>query len=755
MGIAEPETRSSSNGLPVLERPRLLSRLDRAWRVRLSVLSAPAGFGKTRLVEGWAAAQTAPVVWLDVEPADSDPVRLWSRICAGVSSATERRPDSVAAGAKPAESVRLLIDEVCGLVGGEDGVAIVLDDLHLVGGAAMESIELALRRLPARVHLIVLSRVSPGLGLARLRNRRALVELGPGQLAFTVAEVGRLLGRIGVLNGEDRVIHELARRTEGWPAAVYLSALWLRDRPHPHAALGSVATVDQQLVEYLSGQVLDATDLETRQFMVRTSPLAHLSGRLADDILETSGSELVLRELRASNLLVTELPGRPGWYRYHAILRDFLQRRLERQAPGAAAELHRRAMQWYLNTGRFEEAGEHALAGHDAGTLTTLLAAHHLDLARVGRSATLVRWESAVPDDLLARDPSAAIGSLYAHQATGSAPSEMKRLLAAAETARAVGGHAWGPYHEASFQLFIATYADRGATEAVRAAELAVSICHQQVPQLAVIAGAILALAQDLSGDSDAAERTARGVVDRPEAPQRPFGHVSAWSTLSVIELQRGNVTLARAHVNRAVEAVRIAGIEESPSAARAQTAEALVSAHEGRLAHAERAARLALAQTNVEGLLQIWMLLALAEIRARRGQQAPARGTLKQAEELLLRFPDAGRLPDAAQAITRALQASADDLHRPQESLSRAELRVLALWQSGLSRREIADSLVVSVNTVKSHLRAIYRKLGVKSRADAAARAQHLGLAPPRDGAPGTRRPGTTERREPVSSLP
>ena len=371
---------------------------------RSTVLNAAVGYGKTTLVRSWCVERPEAVIWVTLDSADDDPVRLWAHLATAVERLGEglgRRALSCL-GVRGA-TVETAVDELMnGLVAYGRRVSIVLDDLHAVSSeASVRSIAHAIERLPANARLVASTRSDPAIGLARLRARGVLTEVRARELAFTVDETRELVVREGIGLSSDSV-ELLVDRTEGWPAGLYLAALWLRDLEDPDGGVREFAGSARQVGDYLADEVLMALPPDTRDFLVRTSVLARFTPELCDAVLGREDSAAVLADLARSNMFLVALDARGEWYRYHHLFGEVLQLELGREP---ARELRRRAAAWCGAHGLVEEAIEYAAAAGDAEMVAELLVERHLEFIWGGRLAQFLGWVRWLPVELLVEHP--------------------------------------------------------------------------------------------------------------------------------------------------------------------------------------------------------------------------------------------------------------------------------------------------------------------------------------------------------------
>ena len=382
----------------LVTRPRLSERLSRGAESALTLVSAPAGFGKTTLLAEWLAAAPADgrsVAWLSLDQRDNDPALFWTYLVAALKTATP----GVGAGAlsllqppePPSEAglVTLLND----LDAISNDVVLVLDDYHVIDARdVQDGMAFLLEHLPPQIHLVIASRTDPALPLARLRGRGELVEIRAADLRFTPGEAAAYLnGVMGlVLTAAD--VAALEGRTEGWIAALQLAALSMQGREDVTAFIAGFAGDDRYIVDFLAEEVLQRQPEHVQHFLLQTSILDRLSGPLCDAVTGQDGGKAKLAALEQGNLFLVPLDVRRRWYRYHQLFADVLHARLRDEQPDDVPDLHRRASAWYEQNGEPSEAIRHALAAQDFERAADLVRAGdsgHAQEQAGGRSAWL------------------------------------------------------------------------------------------------------------------------------------------------------------------------------------------------------------------------------------------------------------------------------------------------------------------------------------------------------------------------------
>jgi LuxR family maltose regulon positive regulatory protein len=526
----------------------------------------------------------------------------------------------------------------------------------------------------------------------------------------------------------------LQARTEGWPAALHLAALSLRGRPDASAAIERFAGDDRYLVDYLTTEVLARLSPELRSFLLRTSILGRFCGGLCDAVAGMEDSAARLAELERSNLLLVPLDTRREWYRYHHLFGDLLRHELAATDPGSLPELHRRASAWYRDAGLIVDAAGHAIAGGDVAAVTELVSRHFGLFVDQGQLATVVGWLEVIPEHVVAEDwrLGFAGGVIYAHAGRFD---EAERWLGLAERAPSVvrdGQAPAGPVAALAAYLRLLR-GDLDASVALARRALGEAPAADPVwalaPQMVLAAGLWwtepLAEARAVH---EAIGRTAR-------AAGIPAATVYSLGNRAAIALDEQDDEAADALAREAIDVMHAAALGDHPWSAMAHIVHGTMLARRGDLPAAAEEIEHGLALGE---RLRAWQLiaygsLALAEVRQRQHEPAAARRLLARVRGVLAALPDPGdgrrRLERTEKALRLRATPDRDAEPAPFWELSPREIEVLRLLPSRLSQREIGAELYVSFNTVRTHTRVIFSKLGVTSRAVAVARARELGL--------------------------
>ena len=440
----------------LVARSRLLADLNGTLDAghRLTLVSAPAGFGKTTLLSAWTALlgerrPPAAVAWVSLDDGDNDLGRLLAHTFAALRRAGLDIDTAALESLRPepgyaAVALSTLVNEVARAGDREPDRRwiLALDDYHAITSPEVhEAVSFLLDNLPAQLHLLIATRSDPPLPLARLRSRGQLVERRAADLRFTAAEAAEFLNTVMGLDLTAADIQALEERTEGWAVGLQLAALSLRGVADRRAVAGFIDAFTGShrfVIDYLADEVLTRQPVAVREFLLRTSILDRLSGELCDAVTAGSGSAQTLADLDRGNLFVLPLDDRRTWYRYHHLFADVLRARLHAERPDEVAELHRRASAWYAAHGFADDAVRHALTGQDYDRAAYLVEEGLSDLSRARQDVLLLKWVRSLPDRAVRRSPVLSVAVGWSCMVAGDLDG-LEARLADAERALAAG----------------------------------------------------------------------------------------------------------------------------------------------------------------------------------------------------------------------------------------------------------------------------------------------------------------------------
>src|SRR5262245_11203617 len=429
-------------------RSRLIERLNEGLGRKLTLISAPAGFGKTTLVSEWVAGCDRPVAWLSLDEGDNDPARFLAYLVAALRTIAANIGEGVLGAlqspqAPPAESIlTALLNEITAM---PDNFVLILDDYHVMDAKPVDSaLSFLIERLPPQMCLVIATREDPNLPLARLRVRGQLTELRGADLRFSSFEAAEFLNQRMGLNLSAEDITALEVRTEGWIAGLQLAAISLQEHKDATSFIKSFTGSHRFVMDYLVEEVLQQQSESVQTFLLRTSILDRLCSPLCDDVLldaSASGQE-TLEYLEHANLFIVPLDNERRWYRYHHLFAELLRQRLHQSISshneddeiGDVAELHKRASRWYEDNGLELEAFHHAAAANDVERAERLIEGKGMPLHFRGAVTPVLNWLKSLPSTVLDEYPSlwTAYGSVLL--VTGQMTS-VERTLHSAETA--------------------------------------------------------------------------------------------------------------------------------------------------------------------------------------------------------------------------------------------------------------------------------------------------------------------------------
>jgi LuxR family transcriptional regulator, maltose regulon positive regulatory protein len=720
-------------------RRELVERLRHGLHRRLNLVSAPAGWGKTTLLAEWLTAEEEiAFAWLSLDEEDNDPARFWAYVAAALRRADVDVPAAFeAAIAAPGigigdAALPLLLNA---LVASPQEHVFVLDDYHVIREPAIhDGVRFVLAHLPVVSHLVIATRADPPVDLSRLRARGELGEVLTEQLRFSDAEAAALLNDSLALALPPEDLEALRARTEGWAAGLYLAGLSLRDRPGP-ARPGDLG-LDRHLVDYLGDEVLSAQTAQARAFLLDTCILDRFNASLCDAVRDEDTSKALLGEIERANLFLVPLDERRAWFRYHHVFREVLRRELqEARSDDEVATLHARAGSWNAEAGDVSTAIGHLLAAGSAEAAADLIAASWNAWLQTGRSATVTRWLDALPEEVVVGDPRLCLARAWLALDSGE-PVVAERWATATEGAEngrpLLQGGATVASSVAMLRATLAYRAgDLATAEAVGAR--AVALEGGSGSAWRAVGLATLGAARYFrGGPSDEVAALLEQAIGAAQAGANSMAVLRAEGTLAAVALGTGDLGGADRWVQAADALRERESLAEYWMGSLATAVAGRLAAEAGDLERAQELLRRAvvLARRGAARPEEIYALAALAPIESTLGDGVSAAATLRSARAALRESPSPGTFPHLVDDAERRLRGrGAPHPGEQVDELSTREMSVLRLLGSELSMSQIGDELYISRNTVKTHVRGIYRKLDADTRAAAVARARELRL--------------------------
>ena len=628
----------------LVPRQRLREALARNEGRRLTLVSAPAGFGKTTLLAEWLVELSAggrAVAWLSLDSSDNDPARFLAYLVGALRSVGEGIGEKVLASLRspeppPVEAVAgALINELADV---EQEITLVLDDYHLIGTEAIhETVSFLIEHMPENVHLVASSRTDPPLPLARLRARDQMVELRAAELRFTPKEVTAFLNDAMGLTLSAGDAATLDGVTEGWVAALQLAALSMREREDVSGFVEAFSGSNRHVLDFLAEEVLGRQPEGVREFLLKTSVLEHMSAPLCDALTGSEDGQQMLERLEHDNLFVTALDDERGWYRYHHLFADFLRSRLNVENPELAGELHLRASGWYEDNGLIAEAIGHAFSAPDHDLAARLVERGIQGALRHGEFPTVLRWLEALPTEAKHRRPRLFPAHAVALTLTGK-PDDVEPFLRKAE--RLAKTNEKDRPFLLGYSSAVRSWRARlrgDAPQAVELARRALSLLPTEDSAQRSFAAVSLGDALRTTGDLQAANEALAEAVEIGRTANHAYGTLTAMVWQARVQAAQARLREAEDSFRRALHFVTEQGIELLPAAGLAHLGMGALLYERNELEEAERELEEGTdqAERTREVSNLVWGYVTLSRAKRARGDHEGALVVARAAERV------------------------------------------------------------------------------------------------------------------------
>lgn len=660
----------------MVSRPRLIEQLNARLHRKLTLISAPAGFGKTTLVSEWVQGIERPAAWLSLDEGENDSTHFLTYLVAALQTIAPRLGKGVLGALKspqpppPASLLTTLLNELTTL---PDQIVLVLDDYHLIESQAVDqALTFLVEHLPPQMHLVIVTREDPHLPLARLRARDHMTELRAADLRFTASESAAFLNQMMdlALSAED--IAALERRTEGWIAGLQLAALSLQGQEDATSLIASFTGSHHFVLDYLMEEVLGQQDVGVLMFLLHTSILDRMSGPLCDAVVldSTTPGQATLEDLERANLFLIPLDNERRWYRYHHLFAELLRLRLHQSISSSPAlaqsqvnELHLRASSWYEDQGLTMEAFHHATAANDVERAERLIEGNGIPRHFPGAVTTVLNWLDSLPKTVLDVRP-----SLWVRYATlllvSSATTGVEEKLQAAESALQ------GANLDDRTRDLIGQIAAARATLALTPyqPETALAQSHRALEYLAAsnlfcraTAHWTLGVAYQLQGDRAAASQAYRDAIAFSQTSEDIFTTILATMCLGIIQEADNQLHLAFQTYQRVLQ---LAGDQPLPHLCEAHLGLARVLYEWNDLEAAEQHRRQSLHLSRQCGQAVEYSIACevfLARLSLAWGEVSDAAALLAEASQSAQQHNVVARMPEiaTAQVLTFLRQGS------------------------------------------------------------------------------------------------
>jgi LuxR family transcriptional regulator, maltose regulon positive regulatory protein len=708
-------------------RPRLLEELTRAAQRAVTLVAAPAGYGKTTVVTQWLASKpaTAKLAWISLDSPENEPARLWTHIAtaldrAGCSIARDIA-GFIAAGRHDMMTTVLprIIDAIAVLPA---EVTVLIDDFHIVRSAECnDQMEFFVKHLPSNAHLVLITRTDPILRLGRLRAAGQLAEIRADDLAFTQDEVYSILASDGVQLSDDS-ISELVHRTEGWPAGIYLAALSLVGRPDAAEFVHHFSGNNRFVGDYLTEEVLSRQTDEVRNFILDMSILDRFSAPLCDYMRGSHDSATILRELKHTNLFLIPLDAEERWFRFHHLFGAVANSSLETEQPDRAVMLHGLAADWLSDNDYVDAAVEHALASGDGDRAAALVQRSWIRYFDAGLGTTVRSWLRALEATGADDNMPGVVTAAWMAALSGDQKEMNRRLAQLSRLPQDIPLPDGTKSVESAAALIQGLFGFGGPLDMLASAQRAAELETDGKTPWSATANTALGHANYVVGDSNTALAVLPKAAYSEAAPA--LIRILALSVLSLTQAELGHHDRSRRAAEEAMAVVESRSLQALPSVSFAFTALGQSQATSGELDKAmatlEHGLNLRRKLSGLSPWPSIHHFLVMGRVAILTGEIPLARQLLDEAAIMMRQYRD-GMAPMIArlEAAQQSLRESESGIPQS-EPLTAREIDVLRRLAGSLSLGEIASELYLSPNTVKTHTSALYRKLGARSRSEA-----------------------------------
>lgn len=636
-----------------VSRPRLVARLNAGLEGKLTLVSAPAGFGKTSLLSEWAANCQRPVAWVSLDSGDDNPALFLSYVVSALQRIMTDVGGAALAALHAAQPPRIdsllagLINELAAI---SPPFLLILDDYHQISDREVhDALNYFLDHGPPQMHVTISTRADPPWPMARLRARGEMTEIRSHDLRFSPDETASFLNEVMDLGLSAEQIDILDDRVEGWIAGLQMAALSMQGRADASGFINAITGSHRFILDYLVEEVLDRQSPQIQEFMLRTSILSRLTGPLCDVVAERDDSHHLLVQLDQANLFLMPLDDERRWYRYHHLFADLLQKRLRQTHPTLVPDLHRLAINWYEDHGLITDAVNHALAANDIQRVAHLAEENVLGMMERGEVGVLARWLKALPDDVIHSYPWLCVACAWALTYAGrfddaSACLEVLEcdLMPAMEPADVprISGHI------NTVRLYIVSMTAVDWEKAPTYASKALSLLPVNDERTRGLVAVLHGYVQRKNHQYTAAKTSLLEALARSKMAGEIYAVVDLLCQIARVELQQGTLNQAAKTCRDALQQAHAEGAaahQALPVVGYAHTTLGTILLEWNELEQAERHAQKALVLSQQWGQFDSWIesQLLLARINASRGALADALAIIQSAKEASDIAPD------------------------------------------------------------------------------------------------------------------
>jgi LuxR family transcriptional regulator, maltose regulon positive regulatory protein len=593
--LYKPPMRSEN----IIERPALFHAMDAGIRQKLTLISAPAGFGKSTLASSWLAFRGKKAAWVSLDAGDNDPASFWQYVLAGLQSIEPglgQEAEQIIRSPQVHDPQPALINILNEFSIYSQEFLLVLDDYHAIQSPAVhESFRFFLEHIPDTVHVVLVTRIDPPFSLGRLRADGELSEIRAADLQFSIKETGDFLRRVMNLDLSEQQITELEKLTEGWAVGLKLAGLSLQRQEEYASFIRAFTGSHKFILEYLTEEILHSLSESRRSFLLRTSILESFSAPLCDAVLKTTDSRSAIDELQSDNLFVVPLDFSGEWFRYHHLFSQLLQALLRRDFAAMIPELHLEAATWYRKNGQLSQAVEHAFRSGDLEEARDYVLNHWNDMLHTGGVTTVLKWVKQLPEEMVQTDIYLALANCWARHLTGQtldmapyvnyANAELERHL----KQDLLTDEERGSVEAQVYLMQSALARSQGQFEhSVEYAEKAVNVVPPKIGFVVGPAWNLLGAARVSAGDIEGGIDAYKNGIEPAYTAKNYLSAFAAIFWGAVYQIKQGRLTQANSECQRAIERAATDGLSGFPAIGLLYITQAMIALERNQLDQAK-----------------------------------------------------------------------------------------------------------------------------------------------------------------------
>lgn len=693
-----------------IHRQRLVDLLNLGLEMgrSLTLISAPAGFGKSTCASEWISKLDFPVAWFSLDKADDDPARFFTYFVAVLQKIDKSLGFNLQ---NILDSGQILPAQSFGSIILKDihnfnrHFILVLDDFHIIQeNFILEFLEMIITNLPSLIHFVIISREDPLIPLARFRANNLMTEIRAEDLRFTDSESKDFFSKTMGLALPEEDLRILNKRIEGWAAGLQLAGLSILGQENPSTFISNLSGTQRHILSYLTEEVLDHQSLEMQNFLIKISIFDKMCAELCDTVTERNDSRILLNQIYSNNLFLVPLDDDQRWFRYHHLFADLLRNQLSRLSKEELSHLHRNASRWFNKERMVTEAIEHALAGEDYSNAVKLLEQHTMNFVMQGHVKTVENWMQAIPPSLQSHSPRANLAFANVYLMRGNYVEVANHLYQAeaaifqkppiSEMADSATASLQAEWYAIQSNLFNV----RGEfSEGLSAAKKSLQFARPEEFHIQAIAYMGLGGAYRLIGDYSRIVETFQKAIQNSHAAENQLAEMLSSAALALVAIQHGQLKFAQQIGVDAISRYEINNLPPPPIAGSVYAVLGLIELERNQLETARKYFTKTLQLNSLGGHNAgiVFVKILMAQLSQSEGNLIEAAALTNEAVKLLplgvpawlnvevishqVRMYLVQNNPVAAEAILRQIPGSFQEPQKfPNELIFIAHLRVM-----------------------------------------------------------------------------